>query len=298
MIFNSCINNHENEKTISKTDYSFGLDEAKEIKRELRNEEYTKVNDLIAKLSSDNVSHVVDYLALNSGEQQLKKWHLESQESSSSLLVLGAFYAHKGWAIRGNSYAFEVNEDDAFSFIDYQNEALKFLSQINDDNVFAAEMYSRLIRIHMGLGNDEKGKEAFEKCTQLDPLKVWAYIHRLEAIQPKWGGTLEETINFKSTLPNSDIIKQIIDLKLIVDSSVSGENLISINTIDVKKHALAQIKKIDNQLSSNPQKSILRFVIYNYMVGISQEIGNEDFLNKYFRKMENHYTLYPFGIME
>ncbi len=298
IIFNSCIQSQEKEKTISKTDYSFGLKEAKQIKKELRNQDYIKVDTLIGRLSSDNVSHVVDYLALNSGEEQLKKWNSESNTSNSSLLVLGVFYAHKGWAIRGNSYAFDVNEDDAFSFVDYQNQALKLLSQIKNNKVLIAEAYSRLIRIHMGLGNNEKGKEAFEKCIELDPLKVWAYVHRLETIQPKWGGTLEETISFKLLLPDSDLIKQIVDLKILIDSFISGDNLMSHDAIDLKKEGAIIIKRIDEELSSNPHESILKFMIYNYMVGVSQEIENKNLLNKYFQKMKDHYTLYPFGIME
>jgi len=295
-LMTSC--NNINENTISKTDYSFGLAISKQIKQELLNENYSDVNSLILNLGSDELSHTVDYLALNSGEKELKKWYNETNKSNCAALVLGVYYAHKGWTLRGNSYASEVKASDALSFIDYQKESLTLLSKIEAKDNLLAEVYSRLIRVHMSLDNTTEQQESFESCIEIDSLKVWAYIHMIEAVQPKWGGTLEQTTNIRSNLPASSLIRHIVDLKLMVDSIVSGYSLTGNDTTDINKQALSLIQNIDSELDKTPQTSIQRFIIYNYIAGIAQEISNEELENKYFSKMEGNYTLYPFGIIE
>jgi len=128
---------------LSKSDYSFGLKEAKTIKKEVLAGNYAKVDKMINNLSSDNLSQTMDCLALNVGEVILKKWHSKSNNSEPSTLAIGIFYSHKGWKIRGYGYANDVDEDNALGFIDYQEKSKKLLNEITKDKSLIAEAKAR-----------------------------------------------------------------------------------------------------------------------------------------------------------
>jgi tetratricopeptide (TPR) repeat protein len=284
------------EKTITKTDYSYRLQEAIDIKKELIQGNYTKVEDLFLALSSDNISHTTDYLALNSGVEQLKKWSETTRKSEIAQLILATYYGHKGWKIRGYGYASDVPLKDRFSFSDYQKKALELYKDVQNNKLLKAEVYSRLIRVYMSLGETEKGTKAFQKCIKLDSLKVWAYIHQSEAIQPKWGGSLEEVTSLREKITSLELIDQITSLKLLLDSHISGDNLTGNDEVDLKTQSKELILKIDKQIRKNLPNSILKYILYNYMVAVAQEAENENIISTYFYKMNDNYTLYPFGI--
>jgi tetratricopeptide (TPR) repeat protein len=287
------------EKPLAKTDYSFGLPVSIAIKKHLDKKEYDKVEELMMSLDSDTISHVVDHLSLNTTETDIRKWFDTKTESEAACLVLGVFYAHKGWEARGHGYGSEVSEDEAMSFFDYEQKAEGYLKSVSKNKLYKAEAYCRLIRVYMALNDGEKEAESFTKCVALDPLKVWAYVHYLEAIEPKWGGSKEHVIELLENLPDSQLISHIMILKMLNDSFVSEEYLCSDEDIDILETARVNMRRIDEELTASYEKSsILQYMVYNYIVGLAQETGDKDLLNKYFTKMNNHYTLYPFGLQK
>ena len=190
------------------------------------------------------------------------------------------------------------NRGGALGFLDYESKAEGFLTTVSTNKMYEAEAQCRLIRVYMSLGDKEQMLESFNKCVSLDPLKVWAYIHKLEAIEPKWGGSKEEVGELLKGLPDSKLISDIVNMKLLGDSIVWEEYLGDDETVNVIEEATSRIRSIDRELTSSPHKSILRFMVYGYIVSLSQDTGDKDLLNKYAGKMENHYTLYPFGMMK
>ena len=284
------------EKPLSKADYSFGLRESLIIKQQLDKKEYGQVEELLSKLDSDNLSHVVDHLSLNTKESELIKWYDSKNQSDAASLVLGVFYAHKGWWCRGHGVASEVTEEGALGFLDYESKAEGILTKISGNKLYVAEAHCRLIRVYMSLGDREQMLQSFNKCVSLDPLKVWAYVHKLEAIEPKWGGSKEEVSELLNQLPDSKLISDIVNMKLLGDSFTWEEWLADDENINVVEEAKSRIRSIDRELTSSPHQSILRFMVYGYIVNLSQNTGDKDLLNKYAGKMENHYTLYPFGM--
>lgn len=283
---------------LSKQDYSFGLKEAKNIKKEILKGEYEKAEKMIHSLSSANLSQTMDCLSLNIGEKTLEKWYEKSAQSEVSTLALGIFYGHKGWKIRGHGYAFDVKEKDALSFHDYQTKSEKLLNKITQQKKMIAEAQARLIRVHMSLGNLPKASSCFQNCIQLNANHLWAYIHQCESLQPKWGGDQQNINEFLNNLPKNTLIQQVVALKLTIDSFVAGENLFGDNEMDIKLRAQNTLKKIDQALEMNPLNSIHKYLIFGYMASISQELNDTQLLNKYYAKMHDYYALYPFGIME
>jgi tetratricopeptide (TPR) repeat protein len=284
------------DKALSKADYSFGLQESISIKRYLDKRNYHKVEELLTKSDSDTISHVVDHLSLNTKESDLIKWHASNTESEAANLVLGVFYAHKGWTCRGNQYASEVSGKNFMSFHDFEEKAESYLKTISRNKLYTAEAYARLIRVYMSLGHMDKELESFNNCVSLDALKVGAYIHHLEAIEPKWGGSKEEVVELLEKLPDSELITDIITLKMLGDSLMSEEYLGKGEVVDITEELKLQMRSIDKKWAASDSNSILGLLVYNYMVGLSQETGDHDLLNKYHAKMNGRYTLYPFGI--
>jgi len=96
-------------------------------------------------------------------------------------------------------------------------------------------------------------------------------------------------------MPENKLIQQIITLKLTVDSFISDENLFD-DGQDIKEKARITIQKIDNEIEVNSINSIHKYLVFGYMTSISQELGDERLLKKYYTKMNENYSLYPFGI--
>jgi len=285
-------------KQLSKRDYSFGLIEAKVIKREILLGHFNKVDNIIMKLSSDNLSQTMECLSLNVKESTLVNWYNQSENSEPSTLALGIFYGHQGWKIRGYGYSFDVNENNTLGFIDYQEKSRDLLNKITINKPLITEAKARLIRVYMSLGEAEKASSSFEDCIQIDSNNVWAYIHQSESIQPKWGGNPKLLTNFIEKLPKNRLIQQIITLKLTLDSFIWDENLFYDGKKDINQKAKNNIQEIDREIESNSTNSIHRFLIFGYITSISEEVENHLLLKKYYKKMNENYPLYPFGILE
>ncbi len=284
---------------ISKKDYSFGSSEITHIRQNLLNKKFGIAESLISKLSSDTITYALDCITLNLDEKVLLNWHEKTRGSEISKLSLGIFYAHKGWDTRGNALASEVNEKNILSFAGYQIEAAKIIENIDSDNsIIQAEACSRLVRIYMSIGDTENEDQAFQTGLKSDPDKVWLYIHRLESVQPKWGGSIQKLNQFLEQIPENKTIKRIVDLKLVMDSLAIGENYFESEAISVEEKINQTINSIDSQLNNTKTSSLHDYIVYGYMTKLAYQVNNEEMADIYFKKMNNNFTLYPFGILK
>lgn len=290
----------QSKKPISKFDYTFGFKNINKIKNKLEKKEFIKAETLIQKLSSDELTTLFDCVTLNLTEKLITDWNEKLNSSDYSKMALAVYYSHKGWNVRGNSYASDVSIENHLSFDEYQTKAKEILEKINSKNQkILEEKYSRLVRIYMSLGETEKEDLVYEKCKSIDSNKVWLYIHRLESVQPKWDGSLSKLNTFLKQIPENLTIKIIVKLKLVTDSYVIGENYFENEDKSIKQKIKEIIISIDKELDNNSSiSSINKFIIYGYLTSLSQEINETRLLYKYFPKMKEIYTLYPFGIMK
>jgi hypothetical protein len=150
----------------------------------------------------------------------------------------------------------------------------------------------------MGESEDSLAKEYFHKAIAIDASKTWPYIHYAELIQPKWGGNLQLIEDFRKIVPANTITHDIVELKLINDSFVSEENYFNGTMKDLEIKAQGMISSIHTKYSTEETKSVNRFIVYNYMMAISDRLNKPEYLSLYERKVNGYYTLYPYGIIK
>jgi tetratricopeptide (TPR) repeat protein len=170
------------------------------------------------------------------------------------------------------------------------------LLSINKNSPFIEEANSRLVRHYMGEGNLEKSKEYFKKTIALNNENIWVYIHYSEVIQPKWGGNLKDIKDLLNNLPKRKLIKQIISLKLALDSYISNENYFGGTMEELDNIANQLLVEIDRQVTKSPPISIHRYIVYNYLFALAEELKNNPLQFKNYQKMNEFFTLYPYGI--
>lgn len=281
-----------------KVDYSFNDTTIQNINKPILNNEFSKTESEIYRLSSDMLTQTIDYIALNTKEKTLEKWLNNSAVKEVPTLILGVHYLHQAWLSRGHSKIDKVSKQGIDGFEFYQNKAFEKLQEINFDSKLSTEAYTRLIRAHMGYGQVEEAREYFYKAIEKDTDKLWAYIAYSEVIQPKWGGNTELIHELLNNLPQRRLIQQIVELKLVHDSLQSEENYFEGSMEDLKKRATKLLNTIDNELLKKDEMSIHRFVLFGYMFMLANDINQKAISAKYFKKMNNHFTLYPFGLMK
>ena len=279
-------------KPLSK--YAFGRKDIEQIVNAMEKSQWSEVDQRLKQLNSDDLTQAIDHIAFSCTEKQLKKYLEVTNEDSSSQLIYGAWNLHQAWKLRGYKLASELTEKQINGFFEYLKASARLLEQSTQDNFYSAEAHSRLIRVYMGLGYGDTAKEHFNLAIRANPHHLWSYIHFAEFIQPKWHGSVEEVEVFLNSLPNNDLIKNIVRLKLIYDGIVSGENYFNINAEDLDQFIIDSLAVIDADLEKSPTNSIHRFIVYGYM---SLLFENKAMKKKYNKLLAGNYALVPFGII-
>jgi len=236
---------------------------------------------------------------LTLSENQLKNYYENSNKNSLSSLVLGAWYLHKAWKVRSNKVASELSTKQFESYIENLRLSGPLLQASVNESWLSPEAHSRLIRVNMGLGYSDAIEEHYRASIKENPDHLWTYIHYAEAIQPKWGGSVEQVQNFIGSLPSNYLIRTTLRLKLVYDSYLSSdENYFNLSDDpeEVNKFVVDVATAIDNEIDANPPDSIQIFVLYGYMYLMTQFIDKTT-QRKYKKLIGNNYSLYPFGIM-
>lgn len=302
ILFKSCSSESNREKSaetkIKKENeyYSFGLISALNTKKLIIKNKYHEAETLIKSLNSDDLTQVLDYIALSSNETVLLNWLNESKNPNIPNLFLGVFYNHQAWRARTHSWAKDVSEERILSFIEYQKKSINNFLSIEKNSPFIEETNSRLVRHYMGEGSLKKSKEHFKKTIALNNENIWVYIHYCEVIQPKWGGNLKDIKDLLNNLPKRKLIKQIVSLKLALDSYISNENYFGGTMDELDNIANQLLVEIDKQVTESPPRSIHRYIVYNYLFALAEELKNNPLQFKNYQKMNEFFTLYPYGI--
>lgn len=291
-----CIKAYLKKNKSYRREYSLGLKIAEEIQALVLKDSFNKAEDLLKNQEANDITQIIDHLALSVKKEQLLAWEA-SENSDFSKLTLGVFYLHEAWIVRSHKLADEVSDDKAESFFDYLNLSETTLDLIPENSICNAEVNSRRVRLYMSLSDKETATEYFKKSSQNHPDLIFSYIHYAELIQPKWGGTIEEVEIFYESLPNKFLVKSIVQLKLILDAIVIDDNYFTKYNEDLNDFAIQKVLEIDEKLASINLTSIHRFVLFNYMEAISNNLGRKDIRKKYVSLMEGNYTIYPYGLI-
>lgn len=276
--------------------YSLGLQEAETIRELIDSKQYSEAERQIKNLSSDNLTQTVDHIALSMEEPVFLEWQSLTKEKDIAALFKGVFYNHEAWKARTHGYAKDVSQKGIEGFFYYQEKATSCLESISEGFQLIGEVYSRMIRVSLGNGNDDAVESYFNKATAINPEMIWPYIHYSEAIQPKWGGSLEAIDRLMNNLPDRVLTQQIVELKLRLDSFIASENYFSGSMHELKEITKTRLVAIDESIKKNPPKSIHRYILHNYMMSLSGEVNKFTLKKHYKTLMNGYYTLYPFGV--
>ncbi len=279
-----------------KVDYSFGIVEAKNARLLLVQAKYDELDLLILNLKPDILTLTVDYLALTNETAVFSNWQEKSKEKDVAKLCLGVCYLHKAWISRSHASGNDVSEEKANEFFEYQDLSWEQLSTIDDNFKLFPEVNSRLIRLAMGMQNDESITKYFINAISEDNTVLWPYLHYCEAIEPKWGGDIDMVKDLLKSLPKAPVIQQAIELKLVLDSLKMDENYFGGTAEELNQKAKTLIVKIDNEIALNPVTSINKYIVYGYIYLIAGFVNNKKLEKKYMELLNGNYTLYPFGI--
>ncbi len=279
-------------------DLSLGVSEINEIKLLIEKKQFDEAERLILKLNADNLTQTLDCIGLTINTSVLLEWKEKSKNIEISNLFLAVHFNHKAWIARSHSFSRFVSKKNEDKFFDYQSKSVEYFEQISEPSVFISEVYSRLIRVEMGYyGYCDEVAYNFEKAINIDETNLWAYIHYCEAIQPKWGGNLELISKLLKSLPDITLIQHTVRLKLLLDSFIISENYFGGSMIHLENIAKDELQKTDKELSNKSISSIHRFMLYNYMKLLADQVDNNELAKKYKALSKNYHTLYPYGVI-
>lgn len=284
---------------LPKVDFSFGRNDFKNLIKWVKSGNHTQVDQTINAFNSDDLTQALDCLALGLTEKGIKKYQDIAVNKALSSLILGVFYGHEAWKIRGRGQGITISEDTANQFMEMLNLSATSLEDLAQHSKYGAEVNARMIRVSMGLGDGlEVADSYFRKAIQLDKNHLWAYIHFSEVVQPKWYGTKEQVVDFYKNLPDNKLIQTIVRLKLSYDSISSDQNLLTLSGSmeDLEKDVRAFISELDASNVLFKETSIHKYIIYGYMFVLASHFNHTPMSEKYWKLLENRLPLYPFGL--
>ena len=121
---------------------------------------------------------------------QLDAWVAQSKDDAIPPLVRAKYYYDAGWLKRGERFSAQTQAADMASFRDYMDKALADTDAaigINDGNPYG---YKLKLGILHAWGPSERMKVAFHEAIAKFPTYYPLYDITLDALQPKWGGSV------------------------------------------------------------------------------------------------------------
>lgn len=278
-------------------DYTLGLKVAEEIQIYIKHKNYSTAEQKTQRQDLNNITQIIDHLSLSLSENELLSWN-ESSKSDLSKLALGTFYLHLAWITRSHKLAKNVSKNQAKGFFDYLQVSEDIYESISTDSPYNPEAESRKIRLYMSLGNMALATNYYNNLYNNLPEFIWPYIHYSELIQPKWGGTIENLEIFYESLPKDFLIHSIVELKLILDSTIMNDNYFRKYNSDIKEFARQKLIQIDEEYDKIQISSIHRYIFFNYMEALSDTLKLKSLKSKYKTLMDGNYTIYPYGLIK
>ena len=125
-------------------------------------------------------------------EEHFAAWVAASPESFVPAYLKGMAHVKWGWKARGHGYANTVTEEGWAIFGRELQKAKEEFTLANRLSSAQAYGYTGLLIVSRALSAPDEVREAYFSAAMLaDPEYLAAYEQNLEAIYPKWGGTVE-----------------------------------------------------------------------------------------------------------
>lgn len=129
-------------------------------------------------------------------EQHINDWISKSTHKYIPYLLRAQYYTNKALETRGENFVSTISDEHMHSFSDYNTKALADVDAaigLKDDVVFA---YSLKLDVLSTGGNTAEMEKAFQQAIAKFPDYYFIYRTRLYTLTPKWGGSIDEMIEF------------------------------------------------------------------------------------------------------
>ncbi len=151
---------------------------------------------LLEALSEDYVK-TVSKMKVSEILSTLNEWCDKSAGSHVPFLVRGGFYVHYAWEARGYSFAQNVSKVGWKLFmkrLKLAEEDLEESYRLNKNNPYSS---CYMMTVALGQNRPYKDKEKyFQRAMASDPGNLNACFIKLNYLQPRWGGSTEQMLDF------------------------------------------------------------------------------------------------------
>ena len=128
------------------------------------------------------------------------KWLERMPGSAYANLARGQFLASSAWDARGGKYASETPRASLRRMSELAGEAIPYLEKALKINPRLMPAYTILINIGMMDSREDVENDAFERARKVDPACVELARMRMNALEPRWGGSYEQMLGYASEL--------------------------------------------------------------------------------------------------
>lgn len=156
----------------------------------------------------------------------------------------------------------------------------------------------------MGGSEKEECIEAYNQCQEIDPNHYLSLTAMHRVLTPRWSGSLEEMIEFGSTIKN-DHLRGLIELSSLVEiySDMNNENENEEEELTKqrfrRKHSI-YIDKVMKNITIPPGDSMLAIDFKNHLACVSSLLGKKKECHTYLKELNGNNTFRPwcyFGML-
>jgi len=125
-------------------------------------------------------------------ESNLHDWLEMYPDSIAAKLALGHYYLHIGWLSRGTRWRKDTNVEQIGNMSQNFNLAHKYYLEVVHQDPSMILAYEGMMSIAMAMGDDKLKSDVTKQALDVHPDSYVFNFKRLFAMQPKWGGSIEE----------------------------------------------------------------------------------------------------------
>ena len=127
---------------------------------------------------------------------RLDTWVEREQSSVIPPLLRAQFNHDLAWAARGSGYADTVNEAEAAAYARHLRAAHADLDAASARDPAVPTLHLVALRIARSQGDSTGFRAAYNRAVELFPDYYAPYEEMLNTVQPKWGGSFEQMVDF------------------------------------------------------------------------------------------------------
>lgn len=278
---------------------AFGFSKVPIVNNLLKTQNFQEIGNIYATLKNDEKSMLLEGAALNrTTVNDILKWHNQQPEDWLANLFAGVGYTFIAWEERSGQFAKYLSEGQITGFLGNLEKARECLNKARLLNPKEAEIYSRLIRLNMGLSQKSAAQDCFEKLCALDPTHLDGHIFMLNLLTPKWLGSEEEmkelALQFKNPAKND--LRYVIFLRYVVEYffNLSYSNVPNPERI-VKQEFETTIRATYAQFDIPKIPSLHRYLLHNYFSFLFYMFGDRSMRNKEIDLIGKNLTYIPWA---